>query len=369
MLRNISNILANTGNMIESRSETREVYLSSILKFLFSSAIFLFQLYIPIYLKGIGISGGQIGVLTSVFTISALFLSAPIGIWNDKFSSKRLIQLSVFGLALFITGFIWVNTFWFFIFIFLLGGIARNLFNISARSLVMKKIGDGGQENNSSEKIGIFNAGGHLAYGVTGALGGVIISSFGFTTAFVTALILTLFIFIITFNMEDETIEAETLDYSAYKGDLLNREFLVIAVLVTGFGFHAGVEKTSFSLFLKSIGVVESKMGIILAMIGFTMTFIAIYSGRLIDRFSTESNKGTLKKFFIAALFLSAIGNIGFAYAQGFYSAFFIRFLHVVGDSVFFFFFFFSSSDIFSLEKYGGSSGIIILLFLSVISI
>ena len=367
MYKVLSNIINQARN--KEKSETTEIVLISLLKYGFSSALCLFQIYIPIYLKNNGISGGQIGILTSVFTISALFLSAPVGIWNDKFSSKKLILFSVIGLALFITGFIFNISFWYFLLVFLLGGISRNLFNISSRSLVMKKIGTGNEKNNSSQKIGIFNAGGQLAYGVTGAIGGLIISIYGFSMVFVIALLICGFIFLTSFIIQDEEIEADTIDLSAYKGDLLSKEFLVIAVLVMGFGFHAGVEKTSFSLFLKSLNITEYKIGIILAMIGITMTLTSIYSGKLIDRFFSDNSQYSLKTWFIGALILSAVGNIAFAFSKGFYSAFFIRFLHVVGDAVFFVILWTSASKIFDVKKYGGASGIVSLLFVTGITI
>ena len=306
----------------EKRSETAEIVMITLLKYGFSSALCLFQIYIPIYLDSAGISGAKIGLLTSVFTISALFLSAPAGLWNDKFSSKKLILLSVAGMAVFIIGFIFNISFWYFMFVFLLGGISRNLFNISSRSLVMRKIGQGKEENNSSQKIGIFNAGGQVAYGVTGAIGGIIISYYGFSTVFAAALIICLLIFLATFKVKDEKIKADTVDFSEYKGDLLNKNFIMLAVLVLGFGFHAGVEKTSFSLFLKSINVPEAKIGIILAMIGITMGFTSIFSGKIMDNFFAEDSGHNLKTWFMGALVLSALGNIGFAFAQGFYSAF-----------------------------------------------
>lgn len=109
-----------------------------VIVFFFSMFGSFISVIIPIYLTGAGLSGYQIGALVSLYALTAVFVSFPTGVINDRWTIRMTMIIGIllfsslfFGLGLF-------DGFLFFIPFFLAGGIGNNLGIISLRTLVYK---------------------------------------------------------------------------------------------------------------------------------------------------------------------------------------------------------------------------------------
>ena len=66
----------------------------------------------PIYLKDIGMSGLEIGVLSGITAIAALLSLFPVGYINDRFSTRGVLIVSFVLVAIFFAGVGFLEGFW-----------------------------------------------------------------------------------------------------------------------------------------------------------------------------------------------------------------------------------------------------------------
>jgi len=67
----------------------RQILLSITIRFLIYFTHWLVLAYLPLLLKGYGLSDMQIGMAIGLFSLSSMALMLPLGLFSDIFSPKR----------------------------------------------------------------------------------------------------------------------------------------------------------------------------------------------------------------------------------------------------------------------------------------
>jgi MFS family permease len=127
----------------------------SLCIFTFTAANFMLQSFLPIYIKSQGISDGELGSILGLVSISALVLMLPLGVLSDLFSPRRLVLFGGSIFLLFAGGILTVSTYWQFLLIAPLGGVASSAFYIVLYALFLKVI----DRNQVGKKIALYQSG------------------------------------------------------------------------------------------------------------------------------------------------------------------------------------------------------------------
>ncbi|MBD3259094.1 MFS transporter [Candidatus Woesearchaeota archaeon] len=315
------------------------------LAFLRSLLLNFAMLFLPIYFLQLGFNGWQTGVLLSLFTISALVVTFPMGVASDRLGSKHLIMIGLLLVAVFFFGIGTLQNFWLFVVLFFVGGFGNTTVQISVISVTYRII----RNFHRGARFGLFNTFSHLGSAAGIFIGGFLIIKSGFPP--VLKFTGAMFIILIIFAFFIPKTKKSKFSLQFYKLDFMRKPVIVFVILMFLYSLHWGAEKTSFALFLKTvIGLNEMQIGIYIAA---AICFLAIFSyffGRKLDR-----RFGDARLLYIG-LILSGVGHIFMTYPN-LYSSFFFRVLHEIGDAGVMLVSFMAVSKLFSLKRIGGDGG------------
>ncbi|MBW3012896.1 MFS transporter [Candidatus Woesearchaeota archaeon] len=303
------------------------------------------MLFLPIYFLQLGFNGWQTGVLLSLFTISALLVSFPIGIASDRLGSKHLIMMGLLLLAVFSFGIGYLQNFWLFVILFLVGGFGNMLVQISVLSVTFRVV----KNFHRGTRFGIFNSFSHMGSAVGIFIGGFLLMKSGFSPVLKFAG--GMFVILIIFAFFIPKTRKSKFALKFYELDFFQKPVIIFIILMFLYSLHWGAEKTSFALFLQTvIGLDKVQIGIyIAAAIVFLVLFSYFFGKKLDHRF------GDMKLLYIG-LILSGVGHIFMTYPNLYFS-FFFRVVHEIGDAGVLLISFMAVSKLFSLKRIGGDGG------------
>ncbi len=75
----------------------KQFWLSGLVRFLIYFSHWMILAHIPVIFKSNGCSDLQIGLLIGFFSLSAMVLMIPMGMFSDIFSSKKILLLGRFS--------------------------------------------------------------------------------------------------------------------------------------------------------------------------------------------------------------------------------------------------------------------------------
>ena len=316
----------------------------SIKSFLLFSILF----YLPIYFSGIGFSGFEIGILLSVFSITALASSFLAGLLSDRFPVRYLSALSFFLMVAYVTCLSLTGDFWIILAAFFVGGLGNNIADISLTSFVLKVT----ERKDSGTRLGVFNSIKTLAAGLGALTGGMLIAYLSFRKVFM--VIALLFFVTILFTLGVRKIGTVRCSMEHYKGDLWKKEILYFILLIFVFTLHWGAEGTSYSLLLKEyFGLGQNAIALYVGSVWILYAFF-IY---LVSRKITETT--SMHRIIYPGLILSGLGHILFIYPSLPVSYLF-RLVHELGDAAFEMFLLVGIHRYFPSERIGGTSGVVL---------
>ncbi len=317
--------------------------------FLMRTLLFITLFFVPIYLKDLGFSGWQIGLLMSIDSLMMLVTTLPMGISNDLFSSRKLIACSCAALGITYISLSFSSSFAILLVLFMLVGTWYNLGQISLRSLVYKTAGAAGKGRRFS---GMAFAE-HMGIAVGATLGGVLLGWLGFPAVFCIAGVL--FLLIVPLGLLLPGPLAQIFRPAHYKKAVLRRDVLLFALVTFLYTYHWGAEKTVYTLFLKeSLGFSQAGIGIFIGVTVLILSGACLLFGRMLDR-----GTASLRRLILAGLWLSAVGHIMLAFSQTQAQAWIFRIIHELGDASFMVFSYVMTSNLFSRARVGGGSGFI----------
>ncbi len=323
--------------------------LTGYLFFLMRTLIFTTLFFLPIYLKDLGFSGWQIGLLMGIDSLMTLVTTLPMGISNDLFPSRLLIACSFAALGITYIGLSFSSNFAILLMLFMFLGTWYNFGQISIRSLIYKTAGTGGKGRRFSAIV--FAE--HMGIAVGAMLGGVLLGWLSFPGMF--RISGALFLMIVPLGLLLPGTLAQLFEPANYKKDLLRRDVMLFAAVTFLYTYHWGAEKTVYTLFLKeSLGFSQTGTGIFIGVTVLILAGACLLYGRLLDR-----GTASLRRLIFAGIWLSAIGHILLACAQTQWQAWLFRIIHELGDASFMVFSYVMTSNLFSRSRIGGGAGFI----------
>jgi len=302
--------------------------------------------FMPVYLKQIGFSGQQIGVLYAVLSITSIVASFPSGLASDRFFARDLIALALFlmGTSLFIKS--ETSLFPIFLGAYLAYGLGQNLFRVSLDALLFKTFPQG-----VGKIYGIFNALRMAGFTLGGVVGGLLLARFDFV--FTLKLVSGLYLILIFYRFLLPKNVPVKFGLKRYWFDFWKPRVLFFALWLYLFYLHWGAEFTSYGLFLReNLGLSLSGMGFYMASEFATVGIASYLMGNLLHR--------GVSPYFIAALglFCSGIGHMGMVIENLPVSLFF-RLIHGFGDGTIMVLSYVGIAKLFKVERIGGNSGLI----------
>ena len=317
--------------------------------FLYLFIQFLVFVYLPIYLKDIGFLPDRIGLLIGVYSFAMIPMIAPFGIISDKFSPRRLVQSGILLTTLWLIGLSFSRSFIGFFLSMIVGGAGLAIFTVSIQSLYYKHISD----SSRGKKVGVFLMSGFLGFSLGPITGGFILRYYDMHVLFITAILLTLLLFILSTTLKDSSpIRSEFLEY---KKDINKPEMMLFLLLVMVLGTHFGVEQTNFPPLLKEkIGLNTSQIGGVYGVVGIWLGALILVIGHIFDI------KRNLFMLFFWGLVVSGVFQVLTPLAWSFGSVLAFRLFHTVGDGLVIMLNGIVMSTIFPNKRLGGNTGLLL---------
>lgn len=321
-----------------------------LIKSLNSFLLYSLQFFWAPYFISIGLNGYQIGIIFAFYSISGLINTLPSGFINDRLNSKKLLQIAIIFLSIWIFFAGITENFYIILLSFIIGGIGNNLFKISIDSFFFKSK----EVKKDSKKIGYYLAGNNIGYGLGVLLSGYLQSFLPYQkiTTIISILLFINFFFTL-FLTKKEVFKFKFIEY---KKDIFKKEVLIFLLIFFLFALHFGSEYTTYGLFLEKIlKLSKIEMGFYM---GLTIVSMAIPS-----LIAAKKLKDGLKAINILylGLLLSGLGYLISA-LPNLYISFTGRLIHETGDAIMFIFMYYGIIKLFVSERIGGNIGVITLV-------
>jgi len=317
---------------------------------LFSApVIFLLPLYLE---KELEYSGLQIGLVFGAFNITAIVGAMPFGFGNDRRRSRVLVAVSCILVCIAAFALSGTARFLLFVAAFIVFGIGVNLFRISLDALIYRT----NLHGHEGRGLADYHSFRHAGFGVGILLASCFLDSIGFPAVLVVLAIASLLMLPLAWRLPPTGTFQH--DIETYRADLRRPEVYLYLAWMFLFSSHWGAEQTSYALFLRH-GLNLSTAGLGLYMFG---EFVAVCL--LLPWLGRRADKGaSLDKILLAGLLASGIGHIGMIYPHVAVS-FLFRFIHGFGDAAVFLLIALGAARLFSLERIGGHSGLVMFVTL-----
>ncbi len=304
--------------------------------------------YLAIYFKeNLGFSGAEIGVLFSVHAVTGLLVTLPAGLANDRLNSRTLVAVSLVFHAVSLAGMAVVRSFWPFVGVYLVWGLASGLFRLSLDVQVLKT--DTGERTGS--RIGLYQACRFGGMGIGLLLTGYVLSRHEFEDLLVMAAAACLALVLPAFRLAPTRVGR--VRWSDYRADMRDPRVLFFAGWLFLFASHWGAEATAYGLFLReNLHLSMSGIGRYMSGEFVAITLTLLLFGRHLR------DARVMRAFAVAGLVASGIGQGGTVFEPLAVSVAF-RSLHGVGDGLMFLVLYFGIARLFAAERLGGNTGFI----------
>ena len=323
--------------------------LFSLCTFSFTSALLMLHFFLPVYMKAQGLADAQIGTVFGLLSISTLVVMIPLGVLSDLFSPRRLIFLGSCTFLVFAGLILSAKSYWQFLLVAPLGGVASSTFHIVLYALFLKVI----DKNQVGKKIAFYQSGMYLGLGVGPAIGGVLVGEGNFGGLLVGVLVAGFIVIGLVLRLpESETIR---LDIGGYRRDLRHSRIFLFLLLAFIYPTHFGVEQTSFTLLLKeNLFFSPARIGLVYLAIGTWMAVIAPLAGHRFD--ASQS----LRALLLGGLVISGTFQILTAVVDSFGHMLIVRLFHTVGDVLMILSIGVMTAAFFPEARMGGNSAIVV---------
>jgi PPP family 3-phenylpropionic acid transporter len=246
---------------------------------LYSASVASVFPYMALYYQGLGFTGAQIGVLSSLGPLITLF-GAPLWTGLADVTQRHRLAMSLCLLVGAVTMLLFplLRSFA----PVLLVGILFSAFfapvSSFADSATMVMLGD------ETEMYSRVRLGGTIGFGLTGLLAGMLVQSFGLKWAFWGSAIL----FLLTFFVSQKLVYGQAKENDPARFDLrmllTNPRWLLFLSLAVGGGLSLAATNTYFFPYLKEMGIRESLMGTTLALGTLSEIPVLFWGNRLVKR-------------------------------------------------------------------------------------
>jgi len=304
--------------------------------------------FLGIYLKKIGFSGTEIGIIFMVYSFTGLLSILPSGFSNDVFKSKHMVTIALLLLSIQYLGISNFTTFLPILTFFLLGSLGKTLYSNSMDSLFLKAT----EKEHTKKKISIFLSLNYTLIGSSIILAGYLLNidvSFRNIFTIIGLLFAIMAIFSQFLLPKSATSKFEIL---RYKKDILRGDVLFFLVIMFLFSLHYGSEETSYGLFLENtlkLNKFESGLYMVVAIMSMAISVLIIRK---------VLKKVEIRNILLFGTLISGLGLILMTIQNPAISLLF-RIIHETGDATMFFFLYYGITKLFDLERIGGNSGVV----------
>lgn len=327
--------------MKSNQNIQKTTFFVSIFRFIGQTMLFFWG----IYFTQVGFSGWEQGFLFALHPLVSILITIPIGLLNDRISSRTLIQLGFLGTAIMFLGLSFTTSFWLIIPILIIGDIAHVSTTLSLDSLFYKT---GNAQKN--HQIGIYVGTYLFAAGLGAFTGGFLLNEVPFTLWFQIVGAFCVLIALLAFILP----KTETFYFklAEYKKDLLRPHILVFLAMLFIWALHFGPEVTSYGLFLKeNLGLNYIEMGIYMGTTIMIMALWVKFALYLLKR------KWPILHILYWGIFLAAIGSFIMT-IEDVRISYMGRFIHEAGDAFMMVFLYYGLRKLFKKERAGGVAGL-----------
>jgi MFS family permease len=308
----------------QMRSEPREY--TTVLSF--TASIFTFVTinwmigsFLPVYMKKVGLTDGEIGTVLGLISISGLALMLPLGVLSDLVSPRRLVLMGGVVFLIYAAGILSVREYWQFLLVAPLGGISGASFFIVLFALFLKTMGNG----NMGKKIALYQCGMYLGFGVGPAIAGPLVRKGSFEPLLFGALVGSVLLLGLILRLPD--YPGIRLDLGGYRRDLRQSRTLLFLLLALVYATHFGAEQTSFTLLMKeNLGFSTPSIGLVYLAIGCWMAMLAPFAGHRFDA------RQSIRAFLLAGLIINGTFQIITPTVSSFLGMVLVRVAHTTGD-------------------------------------
>ena len=325
----------------------RQILLSVFIRFLIYFTHWLVLAYLPLLLKGYGLSDMQIGTAIGLFSLSSMVLMFPLGVFSDFFSPRRTMLWGAVLYAVYFASLPYIRSFAWLVPAVFAGGLGSAALVVVSESLYLKNFA----QVQRSRRVAIYQLSTYLGFGLGPLAGGLVVQSrpeliFSFALAGTAA------IFLCSLFLAD--YEPIVFSFRKYGEDVARFKPLLLIACLFAMSTHFGVEQTSFSLLMKEkLGLAPREIGMVFACMGVWMALMVPLVGRFHD------NRQAVFLFFIGGMACSAFFQVLTACAWNIWSLLIIRLLHNFGDTVALLELGVLVALLFPSARLGGSSGLL----------
>lgn len=305
--------------------------------------------FLPVYFKDeLGFSGTQIGILIAVQAVTTMLAAAPVGLANDRLSSRFFLVLGLvlqgagYALMALVTGFTP------FLLVFFLWTLANALSRISLDVQVLKGSGNQGR----TRSVYLYQASRYLgaALGFIGM--GLALGVASFQWVLLISSVILVVLALPAMGLPPTPVAR--FEWRSYGSDLKNPRMFVMLVWLILFATHWGAEFTSYGLFLREgLGLSFSQMGFYFAAEHGAVVLTLLW----LLRFRRHRDP-SIQQLAFWGLLLSGIGHVVMVFPPVSVSVV-ARMVHGVGDAFLFLVFYLGVSKLFAVERLGGHAGFI----------
>jgi predicted MFS family arabinose efflux permease len=334
--------------LIHSPFDKRTDWLPSIVAGLFMFGTAVSSFYLTVYFKeDLAFTGNQIGIIFALQAITGVLAAFPAGLGNDRVTSRTLLGIGLFCLAVGFALMAQVRTFLLTTVIFFAWGLANNLCKLSMDVQIFKT--DRG--THTERRVSLYQTWRFAGLTVGTVLTGYLISLVDFRIALMVVAFICLLLILLALPLEKTPVGKVKL--SEYRADLSNPRVLFFAFWMFLFTMHWGAEGTCYPLFLrKDLGLSKTGLGWYMGA-EYLMVIVGVWTA---TRRSFQAVR--MRHWAILGLVCSGFGHIGMVFGPVPVSLGF-RMLHGFGDGIMMVILFFGIFRLFSLERLGGNAGFI----------
>ena len=304
----------------ESREYTTVLNFTASI-FTFVTINWMIGSFLPVYMKNVGLTDGEIGTVLGLISISGLALMLPLGVLSDLVSPRRLVLMGGVFFLIYAAGILSVREFWQFLLIAPLGGISGASFFIVLFALFLKTMGNG----QMGRKIALYQCGMYLGFGIGPAIAGPLVKQGRFEPLLLGALAGSLLLLGLILRLPD--YPGIRLDLGGYRKDLRQSRTLLFLLFALVYATHFGAEQTSFTLLMKeNLGFSTVRIGLVYLAIGCWMAMLAPFAGHRFDAGQS------IRAFLLAGLVINGTFQIFTPTASSFLGMVLVRIAHTTGD-------------------------------------
>ncbi len=302
--------------------------------------------FMPVFLsESLHFSGATIGLLYAGLSVTSLLSAFPAGVCNDRTGSRAPIAAALLLAAAAIGGLALSHSLWLYMPLYLLYGLAVNVFRISVDSLFLR-------DERDAARFGLYNGARMAGIGLGTLAAGLLLSQLGFPETMLLLAAATAALCVLC-PLVPRGGGGNRCALSGYGRDLGRPAALIFAAWLFLYTMHWGAEYTSYGLFLRrELGLGLAGMGFFMAAQFAVIAAAAWGAGRLLKSGASP------ERLLAAGLLTSGVGLVLMSY-PALLTSFIFRAVHEVGDGLVTVMMYVRVAGLFRSQRIGGHVGVV----------